>query len=101
MHLRDVSGVINTRLEITVCFHLFAMIVYSDQKECRGRGRKAWYIMQRSQGRNTSGNHAGKLLTGSLSHTIQALLPTVVTFIMGQTLSLIKKVLHRLAYRPI
>lgn len=47
-------------------------------------------------GGNTGGNHEGRLLTGSLSHTIQALLPSVVTFIVGQTLShqsSIKKVL--------
>lgn len=47
-------------------------------------------------GGNTGGNHEGRLLTGSLSHTIQALLPSVVPFIVGQTLShqsSIKKVL--------
>lgn len=47
-------------------------------------------------GGNTGENHEGRLLTGSLSHTIQALLPSVVTFIVGQTLShqsSIKKVL--------
>lgn len=64
MCLGDVSGVINTRLEITVCFHLFsaALIVFFDQTQFRGR--KAWYIMQKSQGRNTGGNHEGGLLPG-------------------------------------
>lgn len=84
--LRDVSGVVNTRLEITVCFHLFsvALIVFSDQTQ--RRGRQAWYIMQRSQGRNTGGNHDRRLLTGSLSHTVQALMASVATFVVGQTL---------------